>query len=390
MTRKGPPIYWNLEKFLDKCKEVHGDKYDYSNVVFETSGDKIEIGCKIHGNFIQMMLKHLKGQGCPKCAMYIRKKRNTLEHFITRSNEKHNNQYDYSKVELKTVQDKVAIICKKHGEFLQTPGSHMRGRGCPSCYEKLRGNSQKFNRGIFIERAKIIHGDKYDYSKVEYKNSQTKIIIICKKHGEFSQIPNSHLTGYGCQRCSGEKRAEDSRYTTEEFISQCKEVHGSRYDYSKTIYGLRQDDKVTIICKKHGEFKQAASSHLCGRGCPKCIGSVGENKIRLFLEKMNIPFEEQKSFKTCVYRSRLRFDFWIPMYNLLIEFDGIQHYPEEITKSYKYRFIRISKDIELVKARDEFKTKWCEENMINLLRIKYSDNINDKLTEYLEFLKEGL
>ena len=137
--------------------------------------------------------------------------------------------------------------------------------------------SQKDNE--FIIKAREVHGDKYDYSKVKYVNSKTKVCIICPKHGEFWQIPSSHLRGIGCNKCGIEKRSKAQTLTTEEFIEKAREKHGGKYDYSRTVYNGCYG-KVKIICPIHGEYEQAAYSHLNGHGCPKCM-SEKNSKVML-------------------------------------------------------------------------------------------------------------
>ena len=118
----------------------------------------------------------------------------------------------------------------------------------------------------FIKKAREVHGDKYDYSKVNYVKNSTKVCIICPEHGEFWQIPSNHLKGFGCPKCTN-----NHHYTTEEWIQNAKEVHGDRYDYSKVNYTNRKA-KVCIICPEHGEFWQRGGDHLNGQGCPGCTG----------------------------------------------------------------------------------------------------------------------
>ena len=134
----------------------------------------------------------------------------------------------------------------------------------------------------FIEKAIKIHGNRYDYSKVEYVNSYTKVIIICSEHGEFLQRPNTHLTGSHCDRCAriliSSKNPVNQSITTETFIEKSEQVHGNKYNYSKTIYTTAQD-KVSILCPEHGEFEQVANSHLRGHGCKLCaIQNNPQNK----------------------------------------------------------------------------------------------------------------
>ena len=185
------------EEFIEKAKKVHGDKYDYSKVDYKDSHHKIIIICPKHGIFEQLPTNHLQGNGCPTC---FGKDKLTREEFIKKAREKHGNKYDYSKVVYKTMHEKICIVCPEHGEFWQLPCNHLKyDTCCPKCNTKV---SDKFD---FIKKAKEIHGDKYDYSKVDYKDSHTKVCIICPEHGEFWQTPHGHLTGKGCQKCASNK-----------------------------------------------------------------------------------------------------------------------------------------------------------------------------------------
>lgn len=161
----------------------------------------------------------------------------TKEEFIKRAIEKHGDKYDYSKVDYKNATTKVCIICKEdgHGEFFQRPGDHVKGSGCPKC----SGNRIKLTTEEFIKRAKEVHGNKYDYCKVDYKNNYTKIRIICPDHGEFHQNAGSHLVGNGCPRCAVIQVKRSKQKTTGWFIEAANSVHGNRYDYMNVVYGLQ-------------------------------------------------------------------------------------------------------------------------------------------------------
>ena len=257
----------NKEEFIKKAREVHGSKYDYSKVEYSNSKTKVCIICPGHGEFFQSSNAHLQGKGCPKCGINIRieKTKMSTAEFIAKAQEIHGNKYDYSKTEYSNSRTKVCIICPDHGEFWQTPTLHLQGNGCPKCSGKNKLTTEEF-----IEKARKVHGDKYDYSKVDYKNNHTKVCIICPDHGEFWQTPSNHLKKQGCPKCGFTIRNEKNTMTTEEFIAKAREVHGSKYDYSKSEY-QNCNVKVCIICPEHGEFWQLPSSHLSGRGCPKCI-----------------------------------------------------------------------------------------------------------------------
>ena len=193
-------------------------------------------------------------------------KKLTTEEWISKAKEVHGDKYDYSKSKYTNSRNKIKIICPIHGEFEQVAHDHLLGHGCYRCCK-----TTKFSLSDFIKQAIEIHGDKYDYSKVNYKSMREKVCIICHKHGEFWQLPSSHLNGCGCPKCSGIK------LTTEEWISKAKEVHGDKYDYSKSKY-TNSRDKVKIICPTHGEFEQTPSKHLQGQGCPKCAFENRVNK----------------------------------------------------------------------------------------------------------------
>ena len=190
---------FKTKKFIKKSKLIHGDKYDYSKVEYIKSSEKVIIICPEHGEFEQLAGGHLRGQNCKKC--YHKSRLIPLKDWIEKSNLIHNNKYDYSKVEYKHSEDKVIIICPEHGEFIQRADAHKQGSNCFKCGKLSYKNSRSYNNLTFIEKAKQIHNNKYDYSKVEYINSKSKIIIICPEHGEFEQLSNSHLQNKGCSKC---------------------------------------------------------------------------------------------------------------------------------------------------------------------------------------------
>lgn len=186
--------------------------------------------------------------------------------FIKKAQEIHNKQYDYSKVDYIKNTDKVIINCLIHGDFQQSPASHLRGSGCPEC-GKLKISAEKGkDTEYFIQKAKEVHGDKYDYSLVEYTKSKNKVKIICPEHGVFKQAAGSHLYGNGCSKCASSKILPKS---TEQFIEEAVKLHEDKYEYKNSIY-LSSKEKIIITCPLHGDFQQLPTSHLQGSGCPKC------------------------------------------------------------------------------------------------------------------------
>ena len=276
----------------------------------------------------------------------------TSNEFIEKSKQVHGNKYDYSKVDYINTHTKVCIICPEHGEFWMTPNNHLRCHGCKSCGYIKNAINQTLSLEQFIKKAKKIHGNKYDYSKVEYHDMHTKICIICPKHGEFLQLPYDHLQGKGCKKCG----YENNCLSNEQFIEKARKVHGDKYNYLKIIY-KDNETPICIICLEHGEFWQTPHTHLKGYGCNKCSESTLENKCRLILEKNNIDYIPQKQFN---WLGRQSLDFYLPKYNIAIECQGEQHYrPIE--------FFGGLKTFNKIKNNDIKKSNKCKNNNIKLI-----------------------
>jgi len=196
----------STEEFIQKAIQVHGDKYDYSQVVYINSRTKVCIICLNHGTFWQQPFDHLYNHGCRKCNIINQPqcRPSNTEDFIKKAKKVHN-KYDYSKVIYVNNKTKICIICPEHGEFWQTPNAHIQGQGCPKCAKNLILIKRSSNTIEFIQKANQVHNNKYNYLKVEYINDRIKICIICPKHGEFWQSPNSHLQGCGCPICKSSK-----------------------------------------------------------------------------------------------------------------------------------------------------------------------------------------
>lgn len=196
----------------------------------------------------------------------MRKQKITTEDFVTKARKVHGDKYDYSKAEYKTGKSRILIGCPIHGKFFTTPYRHVVQKcGCQRCALKRVSNGNRSTTDKFIAEAKKVHGEKYDYERVKYVSSSNKVKITCKVHGEFSQLPTSHLRGGGCSKCGGSNTC-----TTLEFITKSKKLHGDIYDYSKVRY-IRNKTKVRVGCKTHGSFLVSPNDHLSKKsGCPKC------------------------------------------------------------------------------------------------------------------------
>ena len=224
----------------------------------------------------------------------------------------------------------------------------------------------------FIKEAKLIHGDKYDYSLTNYVNAHSKVKIICPVHGAFEQEANSHKRGNGCPECRNEKLREERALNFD--MTLANKIHNNFYDYSLVNY-VNIDTPVKIICPKHGIFEMTPYHHINRKQCcSKCRSSHGEQTIRNFLKEKSILFEEQKTFESCKDERTLPFDFYIPEKNLLIEYNGEQHYRNSFYLEY-HKWLKY-------KHHDWLKRKFAKDNKINLLTISYKDyNIIEKILE---------
>jgi G:T-mismatch repair DNA endonuclease (very short patch repair protein) len=216
--------------------------------------------------------------------------RYTTKSFIEKSIAIHGEKYDYSKSIYIHCNKKIIIICRIHGEFEIAPRHHLEKQDCKKCAKKQTIISQRNTQEQFIDRAITTHGSRYNYSKVKYIDSRTKVIIICSEHGEFTQIPNNHIRGNGCSICAINCRANQINKTTEEFIKESKNIHKNKYDYSITEY-INSDTRVSIICPEHGIFHQFASAHLHGCGCKKCSMRDVGNARRYTIDEITQKFK---------------------------------------------------------------------------------------------------
>lgn len=374
--------------FIQKAEQVHGVKYGYFKVNYINNSVYVTITCHKHGDFEQTPANHLQGNGCPSCWKDRRRNVKTypFEKFLELSKIKHGDKYNYLLNEYKNTSTMLNITCKKHGVFKQRAGGHLQGRGCPKCGIEASKLERTDTKEEFVAKARLVHGNKYDYNKVIYVNRHKNTTITCPIHGDFEQTPGNHLAGKGCTECGIDIRAKKKilglkkfieksnkihkgkynysktvyinnstkviitcpihgdfeqlpavhltgcgcsvcsgvvRYDLESFIEKCTYVHGSKYNYSKVAYS-NHGSKVIIVCHKHGDFEQTPGSHLSGSGCPKCKSSLGEQFIMRILEENDIPYIHEYLIPGST--TRHRYDFYLPQHNLLIEFHGIQHY----------------------------------------------------------------
>lgn len=303
------------------------------------------------------------------------RKKITKEEFIRRATLLHGDRYDYSNVLIEPAVNKIEIFCKSCNEFFtQDLYQHLYKNGCPKCSLREKSSRRRWTNEQFIEKATGVHGNRYDYSKTEYKSYGIKVAIVCEKHGEFLQRPSNHLSGSGCPNCFN----ETNTYNQELFIRKANAVHNGFYSYECVDYrGAHKS--VEITCPKHGKFRQIATTHLAGCGCPTCKLSKGELRVERFLKENGLFYKRQYRFKDCKYKYTLPFDFAVfedeekTKLRCLIEFDGRHHF--EPFKKFKMS----NADLIKVQERDNIKSQYCKDRNLQLLRIRYDENIRDAL-----------
>ncbi len=276
------------QEWIAKARAKHGDRYDYSKVVYTLGRNKVIIICSEHGEFQQNANSHTQGYNCPKCYDSKRGKssRSTLEQWTTKARAKHGDFYDYSKVVYTLSRNKVTIICPKHGEFQQVAKEH-HFYGCMECGKDRSRQANVLTRADWLATAKKTHGDKkFDYSLVpENVRGRDRVDIICEKGHKWNVKFQSHCYRDGCIKCYREIQGQHFRYSQEEWIEKARAKHGDYYDYSKVIY-VGSHDPIIITCKYHGDFSQTPTQHsTAGHGCPTCGNKYSGIKSRLNQEQ---------------------------------------------------------------------------------------------------------
>lgn len=336
---------------------------------YTKSHDKYEFTCTDCGHkWITTYNAILNSKhGCPKCGVKNAFKERTIA--LVKSRLKETEEFieyiDFNHIKIK---------CKVCGNIRNTSTNNLMKYGCKVCGHKKTTQKQALTTEQFIEKAKSIHGDKYDYSKVNYIQNKTPVEIICPTHGSFFQIPAKHIHAkHGCPKCAG------YGITVEEFLDKAKLKHGNFYDYSKVEF-VNMVTPITITCPTHGEFQIIPTVHVNqGCGCKQCNESAGEKLVNSILKDLNIQFIREFSILNPYNDHNFRIDFYIThkSQDYIIEYNGPQHY-----KSIKLMGGDLA--FKIRQQRDADLRKYCAENNIKLLEIKYNDkNIQEKIEHFL-------
>lgn len=314
------------KEFINNAIEIHGNRYDYSKVRYINAKTKVCVICALHGNFFVTPHNHLTNKsGCPNCSK--NHKRYTTDSFIKEASLIHNNKYDYTKVNYKKNNKKVVITCPLHGEFLQTPNKHLQGCGCPVCAKEKKAKNLKKTKENFIIDARKIHGWKYDYSKVEYKNAHTKICIICPKHGEFWQTPHHHLNFHGCPVCKMSTLEQKIKNVLDE--NEIKYIYQFREKWlgKQSLDFYLPDYNIAIECQGEQHFKEIfyRSEKWKKDKREETLKKIKERDIKKFHKCKNNGIE-------IVYFSKLSFEF---PYFVFTNEEELINFIKEKYKTYK-------------------------------------------------------
>ncbi len=383
-------------KTLELIREsiaIYGEnKYDYTETIFINKNTKFKLKCKNNHLFEATYRSHIKEKyECRKCSIEIKAKNRLEKHgkeFIEKAIKVHNDLYDYSEVEYKGCLVNVKIKCKKGHSFDITPNMHLDGQGCKFCNEKLKKEGKptlnvKIERKnkiwtteYFIEEAKKVNGDNFDYSLVDVKNVNEKVIIICKKGHKFEQDIYHHLNGSNCKICESKKMC----ITTDEFIANSISIFGpNKFDYSETVY-IDSYTKLKLICKeKNHKFYKTPNKHYSSLGCPFCVNK-SEVLLGEYLKIINENIIHQYFFKNIEQIKKNPFDFCIEELKLIIELDGEQH----------FRYVaKFKKSVEERQKSDFIKMIHALNNGYTIIRIYQPDFIKRNI-DWNNILKKNI
>lgn len=363
----------------NSLKERLGDNLIFLNSFKENGNLKLKLSCSKHGEFAILYGNFLKGFSCPECAKEKHQQKimeENSKNFLARAKEVHP-EFDYSKVDYINNHTKIIVGCPKHGDILVNPKSFLNSpTGCQKCsWENTRKGAQASNqkknqeaKERFIPKVQNKHPD-LDFSKVEYINANTPICVICPKHGEFWATPNKLLRnrkGNGCAKCKKEHFAEPNLKHLEEFKEKVSLAEKEMTNFEFGEY-INSRTKIDVLCKEcNRTFSVVPKYILSGIYCPYCSPkghSVNEIKIMQYFKENNIFFEVEKTFPDLKDKSYLRFDFYIPSKNLLIEYDGQQHFKPNDKFGLK--------EFQSLKKHDAMKDDYVKKHNLNLLRIPY-------------------
>ena len=379
-------------------------------------------------------------------------KKKTREQFIKEAVDVQKGRYTYDNFEYVDAKTKSYVTCPVHGDFLVSPNVHLKGVGCPKCYNENRSKLKKvgvLDFDTFAERGVEKHSGKYQYVRESFVNGHSDVDIICPYHGKFKQIAFNHLSGAGCPKCASDKKRACQVKEESLFKREAKAKHNGKYTYENVRY-VNTHTKVDITCPIHGSFWQTPLGHLNGNGCPYCAHrvvlkdeflakaedvhkgkydyslvpeDVTKEKIEIICKSCGYKFKQfawshlqghgcphcrQSSLESAVrsileeqgiaYEFQKTFPWLVHKKNMFIDFYlpeynvGIEVQGKQHYNSSKYWR---PEDPKIIRLRDIVKNQLCAKNGLQLIYVaeaKYNTNVLlfDELKTFIENLKENV
>lgn len=375
----------NRTSFINAAKEKHGDRFDYSHLSKSFKLRRPEnIICKQHGSQIMLPREHLRAvYGCPYCRSDLTQKPTSsrIEDYVMKAKVKFGDRFNYSQVSFSgEFKSPVKIICKHHGAFVMPIRNHYHSKtGCVKCAEEAwaDGVTKYKDLSDLLPKMREIHGDIYEY--ISYSAEERKITYECR-HKRQTQLLRSHLAGRGCKTCGYENRT----ISPTEFLERARFIHSSKYEYDLSDFKT-VNDKIRITHECGHSYLGRVSNHLSGQGCSRCRSSIGEKKIQTWLEANNISFVAQYKLDGFRYR----YDFYIPALNMLIEYDGEQHFREVEYFGGKKAYIQRQRN-------DKIKTSLAKKHGYLLVRVPYTQinqlegYLSRAIDKHFKYLVDGV
>lgn len=317
------------EEFLSRVEGLFGSRYDFTKSRYTGRKGKVVVTCTQHGDFDISADSLLGGHGCKACgkASSVESRRRSQEDLTGALKGRHPEYLFYFTGKEQGVVDKIRVTCPVHGYFMASPHHMLKGKGCPECGKIKSATSRHYGKQGFVELSEKVHGKQYDYSSSVYLGAQAPVDIVCRRHGKFTQVAQAHyLMGQGCPSCGVEKRATLRRIPFSEFVARATPVHGNAYTYDETGYtGVNRE--VSILCSKHGEFKQRGADHLDGHGCPKCStnkNSRPQEEIAAYLQDLGLDVVTNYKYDPDNHKKEI--DIYVPEMRFGIEYHGLYYH----------------------------------------------------------------
>lgn len=345
-----------FEDVVARAQAVHGDRYQYKELVREGVYVKLRAACAVHGEFLQTVSNHLLGKGCVDCGG---RKAHTLEKVKELAKAKHGDRYEYLKLERGST-PKLTLRCPAHGEFTQDMYNHLAGKGCRACFEEsLRCDAEKLVNDTYQGKYTFVR-------EAEYNDfGQRQVTLLCQEHGEYTTDLNSVKQGYQCKNCADSLRGESLRWKFDEFLEAVKPVHGDKFSYEGLELRERPWDGkpvsyINAYCHEHGPFSQVVANHLRGQGCPTCRQSRAATEFVEFLRQ----YTEVEEEAALCDDTRRRWDAYLPKYGLAFEFNGTYWHSDKFRSSTYHRDKFNAAMVRGVRTVTIYEDEWAEKRQI--------------------------